>query len=347
LHKKCCYFFSFFTPKKNLKNTQKKGVTFVKTTFMHFENPVSAKWLADFIGAKIIGDAQLMATGINEINRVTSGDIVFVDHPKYYDKCINSAANFILINKEVACPAGKVLLVTDIPFAAYDKIVQHFRPFEKQLTPISNTAIIDESAIIYPNVFIGHDVRIGKNCVIYPNVSIYDHTTIGDNVTIHANTTIGSHAFYYNTKKDRELWYKKMYSCGTVVIENDVEIGAGCTIDKGVSSATIIGAGTKIDNQCHIAHDVEIGKNCLIAAQVGIAGATTLEDGVTIWAQTGVNKTLTIGANAVIMARSGVPGNTEGGKVYWGSPIQDVRAQQKELIWIKRIPELWEKVMKK
>jgi UDP-3-O-[3-hydroxymyristoyl] glucosamine N-acyltransferase len=314
---------------------------------MLFQNPISAKWLANFLAAKIVGDENLEATGINEINRVMVGDIVFVDHPKYYDKCINSAASFIIINQEVPCPANKVLLIVDIPFDAYDKIVRHFRPFEKPTQAISASATIDASTILFPNVTIGDHVVIGKNCIIHPNVTIYDNTTIGDNVIIHANTTIGSHAFYYNTKKDRAVWYKKMYSCGSVIIEDDVEIGAGCTIDKGVTSATIIGAGTKIDNQCHIAHDVVLHKNCLIAAQVGIAGATTLEEGVTVWAQTGVNKTLTIGAHATIMAQSGVPNNVVGGKIYWGSPIQEVGTKKKELIWIKRIPELWEKVMKK
>jgi UDP-3-O-[3-hydroxymyristoyl] glucosamine N-acyltransferase len=313
---------------------------------MQFENPVDAVWLANFIDAKIVGNANLKAKGINEINRVEAGDIVFVDHPKYYQKCIQSNATFILINKAVDCPEGKVLLVTAQPYAAYDKIVKHFRPFEKQDAAVSPTAAIDGSSIIFPNVFIGHHVTIGKNCILYPNVTIYDHTTIGDNVIIHAGAVIGSHAFYYNTKKDRELWYKKMHSCGQVIIENDVEIGAGCTIDKGVSSNTIIGAGTKMDNMCHIGHDTVIGKNCLFAAQVGIAGAVTVEDGVTMWGQVGVNKTLRVGAGAVIMGQSGIPSDVEGGKVYLGSPIQDLSTKRKEFVWIKRIPEMWDKIMR-
>jgi UDP-3-O-[3-hydroxymyristoyl] glucosamine N-acyltransferase len=149
------------------------------------------------------------------------------------------------------------------------------------------------------------------------------------------------------TPKDREVWYKKMPSCGRVVIEDAVEIGAGCTIDRGVSHDTIIGKGTKMDNMIHIGHDTVIGKNCLIAAQVGIAGVVTIEDGVTLWGQVGVSKTLTIGANAVIYAQSGVGKDTEGGKVYFGSPIEDAKEKMKELVWIKRIPEIWEKVMGK
>lgn len=311
---------------------------------MQFQNAIDAKWIADFIEAKIIGDDTLTATGINEINRVVNGDIVFVDHPKYYDKCLTSAATFVIINKEVDCPVNKVLLVVSNPFEAYDKIVKHFRPFEKQATAISISAKIDDSTFVYPNVFIGHHVTIGKNCIIYPNVTIYEHTIIGDNVIIQANTVIGSDAFYYNSKKDRAVWFNKMHSCGRVIIEDFVEIGAGCTIDKGVSSNTIIGAGTKMDNLCHIGHDTVIGKNCLFAAQVGIAGVVTIEDGVTMWGQVGVNKTLRVGAGAVIMGQSGIPSDVEGGKVYLGSPIQDLGTKRKEFVWIKRIPEMWEKI---
>ena len=311
---------------------------------MQFENSVEATWLAQFIDAEIIGDVTLLVTGINELNRVQYGDIVFVDHPKYYDKCLQSVASCIIINKKIDCPANKFLLVVNNPFEAYTKLTKHFRPVVLPTKAISDDLIIDKSSIIYPNVTIGNNVIIGKHCVIYPNVTIYDHTVIGDNVSIQANATIGSHAFYYNTKKDRDIYYQKMYSCGRVVIHNNVEIGASCTIDKGVSHDTIIGEGTKIDNHCHIGHDVVIGRNCLIAAQVGIAGATTLQDGVTLWGQVGVNKTITIGANAVVMGQSGVVGNAEGGKVYWGTPLQELGKKSKELVWIKRIPELWEKI---
>jgi UDP-3-O-[3-hydroxymyristoyl] glucosamine N-acyltransferase len=319
----------------------------LKKNNMQFENAVDATWLANFSNAKIIGDTTLKATGINEINSVQKGDIVFVDHPKYYDKCLQSNATFIIINKEVDCPIGKVLLVVENPFEVYNNLTKHFRPIIFPNNTIGIHCSIDASAKIYPNVVIGDHVTIGKNCIIYPNVSIYANTIIGDNVIIQANTVIGSDAFYYNSKKNREVWYTKMHSCGSVVLQNDVEIGSGCTIDKGVSSQTIIGAGTKIDNLCHIAHDVVIGKNCLFAANVIIGGCTTIKDGVTIWGGAIINKTITIGENAVLLARTGVSNNLEGNKTYWGAPAQDAREAQKELIWVKRIPELWKKVMGK
>ncbi|HMI77459.1 MAG TPA: UDP-3-O-(3-hydroxymyristoyl)glucosamine N-acyltransferase [Ferruginibacter sp.] len=314
---------------------------------MQFPSPVSLQWISEFINAKMIGNSNADATGINELHKVEQGDLVFVDHPKYYDKCLNSAASFIIINKETNIPEGKALLIVDNPFEAYCKIVNHFRPFEPSSKMISNSAVIGEGSFIYPGTFIGNHVSIGKNSIIHPNVSIMDHCIIGDNVIIQAGTVIGSDAFYYNTKKDRELWYKKMPSCGRVIIEDNVEIGAGCTIDRGVSHDTIIGRGSKFDNMIHIGHDTVTGKNCLLAGQVGIAGVVTLEDGVTLWGQVGVSKTLTIGANAVVYAQSGVYKDTEGGKVYFGSPIEDAKEKIKELVWIKRIPQLWEKVMGK
>lgn len=311
---------------------------------MQFPTPVSAKWIATFINAKISGNENANALGINEIHKVREGDIVFTDHPKYYDKCLNSAAAFIIINSEVPVPEGKTLLITENPFEAYLKITDHFRPFNPSKQMISDSAVVGENSIIMPNVFIGHNVRIGKNCIIHPHVTIYDDTVIGDGVEIHSGTVIGGDAFYFNTKKNREHWFKKMKSCGIVEIGDYVEIGCNCTIDRGVSDATVIGAGTKMDNLVHIGHDVSIGKNCLIAAQVGIAGGTTLLDGVTLWGQVGVNKTISIGENAVVMGQAGVTNSIAGNKTYWGTPIQEFFQKRKELVLIKRLPEIWEKV---
>ena len=302
------------------------------------------QWLAGFLGAELLGNATGLATGINEIHKVEQGDLVFVDHPKYYAACINSAASFIIINKAIPVPEGKALLVVDQPFEAYLKIVRHFRPFEPAVKAVSDSATIGEGTYIAPNAYIGHHVVIGAHCVIHPNVTILDHCVIGDNVVVQAGTVIGSDAFYYNTKKDREVWYKRMESCGRVIVESDVEIGAGCTIDRGVTHDTVIGRGTKMDNMIHIGHDTVIGKNCLLAAQVGIAGAVEIGNGVVLWGQVGVSKTLSIGDNAVVYAQSGVPASIEGGKVYFGSPVEDAKTKMKELVWIKRIPEIWEKV---
>lgn len=316
----------------------------LKLFSMRFKEAIPVKWIAEFLSAEISGDLSATATGINEINKVEAGDIVFVDHPKYYEKCLQSAATCIIINKAVEAPAGKTLFIVEEPFEAYLKLVRHFSPFHPSAKPISDSATVGKGTIVMPNVYLGNHVIIGNDCIIHPNVTILDHTIIGNNVIIQAGTVIGSDAFYYNKKTNREIHYKKMESCGRVIIEDFVEIGAGCTIDRGVTSDTVIGAGTKMDNMIHIGHDTVVGKNCLFAAQVGIAGATTIEDNVILWGQVGVSKTLTIGKGAVVNAQSGVPASLEGGKTYFGSPAIDAKEKMKELVWLKRIPEIWEKI---
>lgn len=312
---------------------------------MRFDDPVPVTTIAQLIGAELVGNIEGFATGINEIHKVEAGDLVFVDHPKYYSACINSAASFIIINTKTYFPEGKALLIVEDPFEAYLKIVTFYRPFAPSMKMMSESASIGKGTIIMPGAYIGNHVTIGNNCIIYPNVSILDHCIVRNDVIIQSGTVIGSDAFYYNKKTNREIHYKKMTSCGRVLIENGVEIGANCTIDRGVSHDTIIGAGTKMDNLVHIGHDTVVGKNCLFAGQVGIAGATTIEDNVILWGQVGVSKTLTIGKGAIVYAQSGVKDSIEGGKVYFGSPVEDAKEKMKELVWIKRIPQLWEKVM--
>lgn len=311
---------------------------------MKLDKAVPVKWIAEFTGATLVGDDTQMATGLNEIHKVMPGDITFVDYEKYYRASVNSAATIIIINKEVPCPEGKTLLVHPEPFTAYVNLTKHFRPFEPANKMISDTATIGDGTQIQPGVFVGNNVKIGSNCLIHPNVTIYDHTVIGDNVVIHAGTVLGADAFYFKRRKDRESQYDKLYSCGRVIIEDDVEIGACCTIDKGVSGDTIIGMGTKLDNHIHIGHGAVIGRNCLFAAQVGIGGKAIIQDEVILWGQVGVSKDLTIGKGAIVYAQSGVPQSIEGGKTYFGSPVEDARYKMKELNWIKRIPEMWEKL---
>lgn len=313
---------------------------------MRFERSITAEWIANFIGAKLIGNPLQEATGINEIHKVEPGDISFVDFEKYYNKCLQSAATFIIINKEVPAPANKVLLVCNDPFEAYVKLVKHFRPFEPAHKMISDTAVIGEGTQLQPGVFIGNHVIIGKNCLIHPNVTIYDHSVIGDNVIIHSGSVIGADAFYYKRRKERASQYDKLESCGRVIIHDDVEIGAGTTIDKGVSGDTIIGQGTKIDNHVHIGHGAVIGKNCLFAAQVGIGGKAIIEDEVILWGQVGVSKDLVVGKGAVVYAQSGVASSIEGGKTYFGSPVEEAKIKMRELNWIKRIPEIWDRLKK-
>ncbi|MBO6632416.1 MAG: UDP-3-O-(3-hydroxymyristoyl)glucosamine N-acyltransferase, partial [Psychroserpens sp.] len=236
---------------------------------MKFPRQHTLKEIAELIDSQFVGDETFPILGMNEIHVVEPGDIVFVDHPKYYDKALNSAATIILINKEVECPEGKALLISDDPFRDFNKLTFHFKPFQRSNQSISESAQIGENTIIQPNCFIGNNVVIGSNCVIHANVSIYDDTVIGDNVTIHSGTVLGASAFYY---KNRPEGYDQLLSGGRVIIKDNVDIGALCTIDRGVTGDTTIGEGSKLDNQIQVGHDTIIGKKCLIASQTGIAG---------------------------------------------------------------------------
>jgi UDP-3-O-[3-hydroxymyristoyl] glucosamine N-acyltransferase len=308
---------------------------------MKFPKIYSLKEIANIINCEYVGGSDFPVSGMNEIHVVESGDIVFVDHPKYYDKALNSAATIVLINKNVVCPEGKALLVSDDPFRDFNVLTNYFKPFQFSNLAISASAKVGNGTVIQPNAFVGNHVVIGKNCLIHANVAIYDHTIIGDNVIIHAGTVIGADAFYYKKRADG---FDQLVSGGRVVIKDNVGIGALCTIDKGVTGDTIIGEGTKIDNQVHVGHDTVIGKKCLIASQTGIAGCVIIEDEVTLWGQVGTTSGITIGANAVIMGQTGVTKSVEGGKSYFGTPIQESREKLKQLANIKKIPEILSKL---
>lgn len=308
---------------------------------MKFPKIHSLQEIANLLQCEFIGDPNFPVSGMNEIHVVEPGDIVFVDHPKYYDKALQSAATIILINKKVDCPEGKALLISDDPFRDFNTLTKHFRPFQATTVSIALSATIGEGTVIQPNCFIGNFVTIGKNCLIHPNVTIYDHTVIGDNVIIHAGSILGADAFYYKKRPDG---FDQLLSGGRVVIKDNVGIGALCTIDKGVTGDTTIGEGTKLDNQVHVGHDTVIGKKCLIASQTGIAGCVIIEDEVTIWGQVGTTSGITIGAKAVIMGQTGVTKSVEGGKSYFGTPIEESREKLKQLAYIKKIPEILNKL---
>lgn len=296
--------------------------------------------IAALIGAEYDGNPNHLISGFNEIHRVEEGDVVFVDHPKYYDKALQSKATTVIINKKVPCPKGKALIFSDDPFTAYNKLVRHFQPVSYSLKQVSDTAKIGKNTVIMPGAYIGNHVTIGDDCVIHPNVTIYDNSVIGNRVVIHAGSVIGGDAFYYKRRPEK---FDKMVTSGIAVIEDDVELGACCTIDRGVSHITRIGAGSKLDNHVHVGHDTQVGKMCLFAAQVGIAGCVTIEDNVTLWGQVGVPSNIHIGKGAVLLGQSAPSKNLEGGKSYLGSPASEAKDKMRELITLKQITEEREK----
>lgn len=322
---------------------------------MKFHKPQKLKDLASLIGAEIIGNADLLIHGINELNVIEEGDVAFVDHPKYYEKTLNSKAAAIIINKKTECPPGKALLVCADPFAVFNRITSQFssRTFSlrwntESVPPvgqksISDSAIIGKNTHIMPNCFIGDNVQIGDNCTFHSNVCIYDNCIIGNNVILHSGVVIGADAFYY---KKRPVGYDRLLSCGKVIIRDNVEIGALSSIDRGVTGETIIGSGTKIDNQVQVGHDTKVGKNCLFASQVGISGACVIEDDVVLWGQVGVPSKIRIGKGAVLLGQSAPAKDLEGGKTYLGSPADESMKKFRELAMLRKLPEIFIKLDK-
>lgn len=311
---------------------------------MKLPSPLKLKQAADFLGVQFVGNPNAEITGINEIHKVVPGDVTFVDVEKYYNKALYSEATFIIINKEVECPEGKALLLADDPFAAYNALVMKYQKKPRFYTSdfaSGENLSIGEGTIIHPGAVIANDVKIGKNCIIYPNTVIYPDCILGDNVIIQANCTIGGDAYYF---KNYKTHFTKMETCGRVVIADDVEIGANCTIDRGVSGDTIIGKGTKFDCHIHIGHGVVVGERCLFAGQVGVGGKTIIGNEVMLWGQVGVTKDITIGDRAVVLAKSGVSKSLKGDTAYFGSPAAETKKMYKQLAAMRKLPEIVQKL---
>lgn len=320
---------------------------------MKFHTPITLADAAELLGCRYAGDPAHLTLGMNEIHRVEAGDLCFVDYHKYYDKALGSAATTILIDQEVPVPEGKGLLISDDPFRDFNRIGQHFQPKKPLDTAqdydfgpdvrIGRNVTLGEHVTLEPGVEIGHNsvigshVHIGAGTLIHANVSIYDHTVIGRACCINSGAVIGSEAFYF---KKRPYGRDKMLSVGRVIIEDHVDIGANCTIDRGVSHDTVIGEYTKLDNLVQVGHDTVIGKRCVIAAQVGIAGVVDVGDDVSLWGQVGVVQDVRIGAGATLMGKTGVMSSLEGQKAYGGIVADDARAFLKKEAILKRLTEI-------
>lgn len=304
---------------------------------MKLDRSYTLNEIAQWLGLNYSGDGNILITGISDVYHANFGDITFADNAKYYEAALNSNASVIIVQDNTIESSNKGIIYCTDAFEVYNKLASFFfqKPqIEKQ---ISSNSVINQTTLIYPNVYIDDNVIIGENCTIYPNVVIYGPCVIENNVIINAGAVIGSKAFYF---KKNEHKYRKLNSVGSVLIESDVEIGAKTTIEKGLSSTTIIGKGTKIGNSVQIGFDTKIGKNCFIAPQTGIASNVIIEDEVVIWGQVGVQKNVIIGKEAVILGQSGVTKSIEGGKIYFGLPAVESREKMRELAYIKQIPEL-------
>lgn len=302
--------------------------------FMKFLEPISVSRISSLLDIPFFGDGEKLVYGLNEINRCEEGDIIFVNHPKYQARAELSKATAI-ITKIRNLESKKIQLISNRPFLDFNLLIKKVKP--------SSTIKLKcgENTFIHPSVVIGNNVKIGSNCKIHPNVVFYDNVNVGDNSVIHSNSVIGSNAFYFNKENNK---YTALTTCGSVRIGNHVEIGANNTIDSGVTDETVIGDGTKIDNLVHIGHDTKIGKNCLIAAQVGIAGCNTIGDNVTLWGQVGIPSNLKIGKGATILGKSGPISDVKENDIIFGVPGINSKQRFRELIIQRKLPDILKKL---
>lgn len=302
--------------------------------FMKFLEPISVSRISSLLNIPFFGDGEKLVYGLNEINRCEEGDIIFVNHPKYQARAELSKATAI-ITKIRNLESKKIQLISNRPFLDFNLLIKKVKP--------SSTIKLKcgENTFIHPSVVIGNNVKIGSNCKIHPNVVFYDNVNVGDNCVIHSNSVIGSNAFYFNKENNQ---YTALTTCGSVRIGNHVEIGANNTIDSGVTNETVIGDGTKIDNLVHIGHDTKIGKNCLIAAQVGIAGCNTIGDNVTLWGQVGIPSNLKIGKGATILGKSGPISDVKENDIIFGVPGINSKQRFRELIIQRKLPDILKKL---
>ncbi len=301
---------------------------------MKFLEPISVSTISSLLNIPFYGDGQKIIYGLNEINRCQHGDIVFVNNSKYQAKAELSNATAIITNKR-NLNSKKVQLISEHPFNDFNLMIKKFKHQSNDKLKYG------KNTFIHPSVVFGKNVKIGNNCIIHPNVVFYDNIRVGNNCIIHANSVIGSNAFYFNKEVDKHI---PLITCGAVKIGNDVEIGASNTIDSGVTHETIIGDGTKTDNLVHIGHDTQIGKNCLIAAQVGIAGCNVIEDNVTLWGQVGIPSNLNIGKGAVILGKSGPISDVNENEIIFGVPGINSKQRFRELIMQRKLPEILKKL---
>lgn len=320
--------------------------------------------LAVRVEGHVAGDDAALVVSASNIDDAQVGDIVFAEDARHLNKAIKSRASAIVAFLDAVTP-DKPLIRVENPRYAFIKILELFRPQLEVAIGIHPTAVVGKNvrmghgvsvgahavlcdnvslgdrAIVMPGCFLGEECVLGDDCILYPNVTLYPGSTLGVRVVIHANTVIGADGFGYMQVGDRSY---KVPQIGIVEIGDDVEVGAGCTIDRAKTGSTVIGERTKIDNLVHIAHNVKVGPDCILVAQVGIAGSTTLGRGVIMAGQAGVKDHVHIADGAVVMAAAGVTGNVDARVVVSGYPARPHMQKQRQLAEVERLPETTKRV---
>ena len=326
--------------------------------------------LAELVGGRVEGDSTAVIGGASPLGSVRPGEITLIDQPERVKHLAATQAAAVVAPDTLdgnLIGGVAAIRVADV-HAAFTKIVLHFRPPRRlPVIGVSSHAFVSRSArwgkgvSIHAGATVGDDCQIGDGSMILPGAHLmagcvvgreatigpgavlYENTIVGDRSIVHANVVLGCHGFGYSQVGGRHVLSAQL---GYVQIGNDVEIGAGCMVDRGVTHDTRIGRGTKMDNLIHVGHDTVIGANCLLAANVIIAGGVIIEDEVTIWGSVAINKTLRVGKGAVLLGKTGVTSSIEGGKTYWGTPAQEAGGAKREIVWLKRLPEIWERLRK-
>jgi len=327
--------------------------------------PITAKEIAEYIDGELSGDGCVAISGVNSINDAGPGDIVFLESGKLVDSLKQSGASCVVTSIDPR-DCGKTVIRCKNASLSLTKIIDHFFPQEnthprgihekaviaddadvgKEIAAgaycvVESGASIGDGTVLYPHVYVGRRCSIGRGCLIYPHVTIREGCGIGDNVIIHSGTVIGSDGFGYVKDGDS---YKKIPQRGTVLIENDVEIGAGVTIDRARFGRTVIGRGTKIDNLTQIAHNVKVGENTIIVAQAGVSGSVNIGKNVIIGGQVGIADHVDIGDNSIVASKGGVTKSIPPKTIMSGVPARPHNITKRLVAYIDNLPALNERV---
>ena len=327
---------------------------------------ISVSDIAQLVKGELIGDGGLLVSGFSGIKEAKKNELTFLSNPKYEPLLLGTQACVILVPRQISCP-GKTLIRVDNPSLSFIEVVNFFLKEAPDCKPrgihptaviapgaklapdvavgahtvIEDGAVIAQGTVLYANCYVGHETRLGKNCLIYPQVVLREKVLLGNRVIIHSGTVIGSDGFGYVTVDGK---HTKIPQVGMVVIEDDVEIGANVTVDRARFDKTIIGEGTKIDNLVQIAHNVIIGKHCLIVAQSGIAGSTRIGNYVILAAQTGLVGHLEIGDGVIVAAQSGVSKSIKAGEQVFGTPAHPMKDALRNNAHVQRLDKYVEMI---
>jgi len=322
-----------------------------------------AKYLVEKgLRVNLVGDPGTVIRRVNTLEDAEPGDVTFLANRKYVRLIEETRATAIILHEAVSGPDRLIQIKVDDPYYAFCIIVELIHGHRKHpFTGIDSRAAIDPTAkigknamigpwvtvcgnvtigdnvVIYPGCFIGPNCTLGNNVVLYPNVTIYDDAVIGNNVTIHAGTVIGEDGFGFATHGGV---HHKIPQIGNVVIEDNVELGSNCAIDRASMGSTVIGAGTKFSNLIAIGHGTHVGPHCLLVAQVGVAGSTRLGHHVVLGGQVGVVGHITVGDNVTVGAKSGITNDVESGQTLLGQPALPIQETKRQVIMVSKLPEL-------